>query len=49
MWRKHENNESIAKRISGIRAQDSKDAAKHDGGCGVVTHPVTGERIYWDA
>lgn len=47
MWYLYDTAESIARRIRGISKRDSIEAAKHDGGCGVVTHPVTGQRIYW--
>lgn len=48
MWRDYLTAEAVAKRIPGIKAKDSIEAAKHDGGCGVVVHPVTGRSIYWD-
>ena len=47
MWYDYQTGNKIAKRINGITAKESIEAAKHDGGCGVVSHPVTGESIYW--
>ena len=47
MWHDYQTGKEIAKRIPGIAKADSIEAAKRDGGCGVVSHPATGERIYW--
>ena len=45
MWRKYETAEKIGKRIVGISKKESIHA---DNASGVVRHPKTGERIYWD-
>lgn len=47
MWYKYNDGSQIAKKIKGITKAESIEQAKFDGGCGVVTHPKTGERIYW--
>lgn len=44
MWYKYETAEKIGKRIAGI---SKKESIKADNASGVVTHPKTGEKIYW--
>lgn len=45
MWKCYETNEKIGKRIVGISKRDS---LKADNANGVVRHPKTGKRIYWE-
>ena len=47
MWHRYEDGKEIANKIKGISKRDSIGQAKFDGGRGVVIHPKTGERIYW--
>jgi len=35
-----------ARRVRGVRAADSREAARHDGGAGVVV-AADGRRVYW--
>ena len=44
MWMNYETNEKIGKRIAGI---SKKESIKADNASGVVRHPKTSEKIYW--
>lgn len=47
MWIDYITGASIGGRIPGIKKRESITQAKFDGGRGVVQHPKTGQKIYW--
>jgi hypothetical protein len=47
MWYKANDSKEIGSRIKGLKAKDSIEQSKIDGGHGIVIHPVTNERVYW--
>ena len=46
MWMNYDTNKELGKRINGIT---KKQSLKADNASGVVRHPKTGERIYWQS
>jgi hypothetical protein len=44
---KYYDNTEISNKIYGINKKMSIQAAKKDGGLGVISHPETGEPIFW--